>query len=275
MNQTRHETDPRDLTGDGLYVEISTTLTALWDLIPRVRALTDTHQRGRAFVTPEMVRQQSQIHLKERRLARLAEIGGRPAGHGATAAPGNLNGINIDVEIWAALRHAAQWLNRHGATPTKLSDQADSRELITAVRRMLTPVDVDRSTKTLRGLLIDLRRVRDDAERFVAGPDHAELGDCPNCHRPTLIGDMVAGEITCGRDRQTGEFHPCSCPLEGCPCWTAPTTHRHVWYRTQGFHADGWYALAASVARQNPDANRPTEVVALLRNAAHTDQETP
>lgn len=253
-------TDTSEPTQGGiedLQLEISGKLPKLLALVPLVAALADSHQAGVGFMSYDARQIENAMARKDHRLQIEAEILGRPLGHGATAAPGNLAAISVYVEICTSAQHQV-WrltraLARTGVT-FKLEPVDDQVPVAgaTAVQllRMLRPlVWATSDLRLLQSVASDLTHVETAALRVVDGPDEAYYPGvlCPHCGRASLLAkfkDAVVESVTCDKDQTTGKRHACTCSDPLCECKERPIAHRHVWYRTRGNKPDGLLALS-------------------------------
>ena len=240
-----------------LQLEIVAQLSSLLDLIPKVADLADSHQRGVGFMSFDARQLENAMIRKERRLQIKAEILGRPLGHGATAAPGNLAAISAYVEIWAATRHQVRrltrWLAKNGTVPTVAPvvdevpvDGATAIQLLRMLRPLIWETDEPR---VLRAVIDDLANVETLAKRVIDGPASVYYPDvaCPHCGRPSLRATFVEGDVesvTCDKDQTTGQRHACTCSDPLCECKERPIAHRHTWHRTRGNKPDGLLTLS-------------------------------
>lgn len=252
MNHAEPATADTRPTSEALQLEIVSSLSILLDLVPKVSALTDSHQRGLGFMSYDARQIENAMIRKERRERIKAQILGQPAGHGATAAPGNFTALSVYVEIWAAARHQVRrlvrWQAKNGVVPAVAPavevpvDGATAIELLRMLRPLVWETTEDR---VLRAVLDDLQHVHELAEHLIDGNDRTLLDvPCPHCGRKTLVATFKDGVITCGKDHATGERHACICSDPLCECKTRPVAYRHTWHRNHVGRADSWEALA-------------------------------
>lgn len=258
MNDTMAPTPDTPTFGghEALQLDIAETITALLTLAQRVADLADSHQRGLGFLTFNARQDENAMIRKERRLRLEAQILGQPAGHGATAAPGNLAAISAYVEIWTAARHQVRRLNRwhakHGITPSPIREAAGAVYLLRLIRPLVWDTTEE---KVLHAVHDDLAHVRDITERVVDGNDRVLLDQpCPHCGHKTLVVTFKDKTIVCDKDHATGERGICQCTNSLCECQKRPIAHRHTWYRDRGNKPDGWLTLARLLEadRRNP-----------------------
>jgi len=276
-NPKQDDTDEKDaseLAGADLRMEISEVLTVITGLVPHVMSLTDSRNPAElGFMTFEARQAQNQIARKERRLRIEGQKQGRPLGHGTTAAPGNIHGLSVDVELWATARHLTRWLTRHGATEIRVSDGADTLELLGVITQLVDTITDD---KVLRAALIDLRPARDSALRLVDGAgNYRPATPCIHCGLPTLIVDKVRGIATCGGDAKTGRISPCICSDPVCGCKTDPIKHRHKWYRNRLKAQDGWLTLTSRIELQQKARNETNPEEPTMSSPTDTTKADP
>lgn len=249
---TRPDTTPAPtpVGVEDLQLEIVTTLAELLELVPLVAALVDSHQAGVGFMSYDARQVENAMTRKERRLQIEAAILGRPLGHGATAAPGNLGALSVYAEIWAASHQAVDRLVKHlGLIPRHLEIPNDGGTPVQLLR-MLRPLVWEVENRTvLTKVRDDLAHVESTAKRVIDGPDSAYYPDapCPHCGRPSLratFSEGVVETVTCDKDQSTGERHACVCSDPICECKERPIAHRHTWHRTRGNKPDGLLTLS-------------------------------
>lgn len=230
---------------------VLTELEAIRVQLPTLRSLVDTKQPGLGFLSVEAAKVQDDLLRQERR-DRLdhARDGISVTGH--TAAPGSINAFSLLAE-WTALlveieRFLAARLEAAGvcvlvAAPAR-ADMDDTTRYMRVVR-LLTGCRRDRWLGRLHSDLVDLHgRVTRaiDGNQVKAMPD-----PCPWCGHATLVADLTAGVITCGRDPDTGIHEPCVCSDSYCACRTSGR-HRHTWHRDHKAHkATSWQGLRRAI----------------------------
>lgn len=249
MTDPKPAPEPGTPAGLELQVAITKTIADLQAIAPMVKNLADTHQRGLGFLSFDARQVQNAMVRDERRLRRKAQVLGQPTGHGATAAPGNIAGINADVEIWAVTRHQIRRLNKwlivRGHQAVEAAGDADTLQLLQLLDAQILTITDD---PALRSVHDDLVNVLAQSQNLIDGNDRVQLDvPCPHCGRTTLLVTLKDGVVTCGRDPRTGRHHDCTCPSSVCECKTRPIAYRHTWHRERASKPDGWITLANQI----------------------------
>ncbi|WP_426243731.1 hypothetical protein [Nocardioides sp. LHG3406-4] len=259
-----HLADYRARVGDAsdLQALLLADLGAIHELIPVLRHLVDTRQAGLGFLSVEAAKVQDDLIRKERR-DRVRHAQDRVTTTGVVPAPGSINAFSLLADWTFLLVDIEQTITRHllhvGICHIKTrpsSTQPSDTE------RLHVAEGLARVT-TRRPLLERLHRdaadLHERIDRAIEGTQVKAMPDpCPWCGRHTLVADLTAGVITCGRDPDTGEHETCLCSDSYCACKTSPRRHRHTWHRDQpGHKSTSWHGLRHAInAAPRKDADR-------------------
>lgn len=230
---------------------VLTELAAIRDELPALRALVDTRQAGLGFLSVEAAKVQDDLIRQERHdRARHAQDGIKVTG--VTPAPGSINAFSLLAEWTGTLVEIERFLVErlafaglcHVATRPTAHDLDDTArygrvlELLTGCRR----------TRWLTRLHADLVDLHERVTRCIDGSQVKAMPDpCPWCGHHTLVADLTAGVIRCGRDPHTGNYEPCICSDSYCACKT-PGQHRHEWRRDEKAHkTTSWQGLRRAI----------------------------
>lgn len=245
----------------GLQYDCMTLLGDLDTLQHLVAQLTDTHQRGIGFLTPDAraaINAQVAADRRQRTTQPDRDTVGldwlnrdrdvTPTGH--VRAPGTVAAISVEADIYFTLHDLVK------RTTSRLYRQAQvcilervpveptATQLIAHLRVLVVLID---TTDVLHAMHRELARLKDDATRLVDGDDKTLLPDpCPHCGHRTLVVRWRDDLIRCDRDQHTGSYAPCRCPDPLCDCKTKPIAYRHTWHRNPaaaGNRRHTWAAL--------------------------------
>lgn len=233
--------------GEDLQVLISTALTDLVNVLPKLRELVGGHQRGLGFLTPDAAAVMDDLVRTERR-DRLYHAQQGIKVTGESPAPGNLQAwtllAEIDLTLGHLVRRITTQMSRAGICPYlphRRTGEPDTGDLIRTLRQLTWYVTRNRL------LELTFRDVEDlvaRADRVLDGDDKARLdAPCPHCERNTLVAYFNDGVIRCDRDPKSGRFEDCVCPDPMCDCKSRPH-YRHQWFRDLGTAPNGWWKLA-------------------------------
>lgn len=234
---------------------VVTELAAIREQIPALRALVDTRQAGLGFLSVEAAKVQNDLRREERRdRARHAQEGIKVTG--VVAAPGSINAFSLLAEWTATLteieRSLVTRLERSGVC--LVVSKPGGRDLTDVDRytRALDHLAGCRRTRWLDRLHGDLVNLHERITRCIDGTQVKAMPDpCPWCGHQTLVADLTAGVITCGRDPHTGEHEPCVCSDTYCTCKTKPRAYRHTWRRDEKAHKNtSWQGLRRAINAQ-------------------------
>lgn len=245
-----------------LQYDVMTALGQLETLQPLVERLTDTHQRGLGFLTPD-ARARLNAQVATDRLAHRTQPHRDVVGldwlnrdhdvktSGHVRAPGNVGGLSVDADIAFTLHDLVDkttwWLNRRGGVcyfGPALPAEPTALQLLARLRGLVL-ITVDQ--RRLHNIWREVTRLNEDATYLVDGDDQSRLEDpCPHCGRDTLVVRWREDLIRCGRDQHTGAFAFCRCADPLCECKAKPIAYRHEWHRTDqaaGDRRHTWKAL--------------------------------
>lgn len=236
---------------------VVTELAGIRAQVPALRALIDTRQAGLGFLSVEAAKVQDDLMRQERRdRARHAQDGIKVTG--VTPAPGSINAFSLlaewtgllsDVERFLVERLAFAGLCHIATRPT--AHDLDDTHRYTRVLELLAGC---RRTRYLHRLHADLVNLHERITRCIDGTQVKAMPDaCPWCGHHTLVADLTAGVITCGRDPHTGNHEPCVCSDTYCTCKTKPRAFRHTWRRDEKAHKHtSWQGLRRAInAKEN------------------------
>lgn len=246
-----------------LQYDVMVALGQLEALQPLVERLTDTHQRGLGFLTPD-ARARLNAQVATDRLAHRTQPHRDAVGldwlnrdhdvktSGHVRAPGNVAGLSVDADIAFTLHDLVDkttwWLNRRAgicyAGRDELPAEPTAPQLIVRLRGLVVLTEDQRR---LHHVWREVQRLNEDATYLVDGDDQSRLDDpCPHCGRDTLVVRWREDLIRCGRDQHTGAFAFCRCADPLCECKARPIAYRHEWHRTDqaaGDRRHTWKAL--------------------------------
>lgn len=243
---------------------ISSSLRDLAGETNLVQQLTDSHQRGLGFLTAEAKAAISVQNAKDRRDQALRQKMGEPLGHGAIAAPGNINAVSVLDEVRRQLHRVVQDLTftlvsqgvcslhalRDGHTLTELIDHVrlltwdvtdpDELDHVADILEPTPELDTALDGMPDAGGLVGLVRT------FIDGNDRSHLRDpCPHCGRDTLVVFWGEQIITCHKSPTSVHLAPCTCSDPLCECKRTPVSYRHSWLLAKpAKSAHSWQALA-------------------------------
>jgi hypothetical protein len=245
-----------EASSDALTLVVA-ELAAIREQLPALRALVDTRQAGLGFLSVEAAKVQDDLIRQERRdRARHAQDGIKVTG--VTAAPGSINAFSLLAEWTSTLVEIERFLVERltFAGLCHLATRPGTRDLDDTARytRVLDLLAGCRRTRWLNRLHGDLVNLHDRVTRCIDGTQVKAMPDpCPWCGHHTLVADLTAGVITCGRDPHTGNHEPCICSDTYCACKTT-ARHRHTWRRDEKAHKHtSWQGLRRAInAQENP-----------------------
>ena len=247
-----------DAVGNTSLTLVVTELAAIREQIPALRVLVDTRQAGLGFLSVEAAKVQDDLIRQERRdRARHAQDGIKVTG--VTAAPGSINAFSLLAEWTSTLveveRFLVQRLTSAGLCHLSTRPGAHDLDDTTRYTRVLALLAGCRRTRWLNRLHTDLVNLHDRVTRCIDGTQVKAMPDpCPWCGHMTLVADLTAGVITCGRDPHTGNHEPCTCSDTYCACKTT-ARHRHQWRRDEKAHKHtSWQGLRRAInAREDSE----------------------
>lgn len=219
--------------------------------LPTLRMLLDSRQRGLGFLSVEAAKVQDDLLRQERRdRVEHARDGITVTGH--TQAPGSINAFSLLAE-WTALlveieRFLTSRLDAAGVCVLATGPSRDDMDDTTRYIRVVRLLAVCRRGRWLTRLHSDLVQLHDRITRAIDGNQVKAMPDpCPWCGHRTLVADLLAGVIECGRDPDTGHYEPCICSDSYCPC-RAPGRFRHTWMRDHKAHrGSSWHGLRDAI----------------------------
>lgn len=229
-------------------VRMLTDLAADLDL---VHALRDSHQLRPGFPGLETLEIQGQMVRTERAQRALRLKAGEPVGTGEIAAPGNLNALSVDAEVWATLhdhvRRIVRHLNQMGACSiVAVREGLTTKQLGTLLLGLVEGIPFNAAAETLvDGIIRDLEHLVEEVDQLLNGNPRARLGACPHCGRNTLVAYFREDLIRCDREPRSRHYAPCACSDPLCGCHENPS-YRHTWHRLHT-GSDGWLNLAGRI----------------------------
>lgn len=233
---------------------VVTELAGIRGDLASLRVLVDTRQAGLGFLSVEAAKVQDDLIRQERR-DRVQHARDRISVTGITPAPGSINAFSLLAEWTATLTEVERFLVErltfaglcHLATRPGAHDLDDT----TRYTRVLELLAGCRRTRYLHRLHSDLVDLHGRITRCIDGTQVKAMPDpCPWCGHHTLVADLTAGVITCGRDPHTGNHEPCICSDTYCACKTT-ARHRHTWRRDEKAHKHtSWQGLRRAINAQ-------------------------
>lgn len=263
---------------DELRDDVSRHLTELGTLLDLVQALIVGRQRDLGFLTPDGRRALDELIRDERAAQRGqahdgigADVGLKwlnrditASGIGEIPAPVRMSAASFEAYAWATLQHLVTRSTRQLLRDDPSVDLArgwctyprpvrdihlhrdqagaivwpGAGQLVAHLRILCW--DLARP-QLLSEIVRELEHLISQAEAVVDGAGRTHLGECPHCHRDTLVvhfrdrdehGNRLGEFVRCGKDPTTGHHEPCTCTDDWCPCKHTPVTYRHTWWRT-------------------------------------------